>query len=94
MKALTFSKSVTIVNPLGLHARPAGRLVVLMDSFDATLTVKKRDQIAEGDSVLDLMMLRAGQGEEITLKAEGPEAEAALEAVVRLVNDGFGEIME
>lgn len=85
-------RTVKLVNPLGLHARAAGKLVQRAAEFQATVTVAKGVRQAQADSVLDLMMLMAGSGDELTLKAEGPEAQIALEAVVQLIEDGFGEI--
>jgi phosphocarrier protein HPr len=84
-------QSVTITNHLGLHARAAGRLVNLTNQFNAIVTLEKGPHIASTDSVMELMMLTAGSGETVTIKANGPEADIALKAVVNLIQDGFGE---
>jgi phosphotransferase system HPr (HPr) family protein len=84
-------QTVTIINRLGLHARAAGKLVNLMDQFNAKVILEKNHQVAEANSVMELMMLTAGPGDTVTIKAEGPEAEAALNAVMDLIQQGFGE---
>jgi phosphotransferase system HPr (HPr) family protein len=85
------SHSVKIVNSLGLHARAAGKLVNLAAQFDATILVEKGPSVASADSVLDLLMLTAGPGDKVTIKAKGPQARAAFEAVVLLIEQGFEE---
>lgn len=85
------SQTVMIVNSLGLHARAAGKLVNLTDQFNATVTLENDGQVANADSVMELMMLTAGPGDKLIIKAIGPEAASALKAVVNLVQIGFGE---
>lgn len=87
----SFCQTVMIVNQLGLHARAAGKLVNLTDKFKATVTLEKGIKIATADSVMELMMLTASPGDEVIIKATGPDAASALKAVVKLVQDGFGE---
>ncbi|MCE3231530.1 MAG: HPr family phosphocarrier protein [Alphaproteobacteria bacterium] len=84
-------QSVKIVNLLGLHARAAGKLVNLAGQFNAIVTLEKDNQRASTDSVMELMMLTAGPGDTVVIKADGPEAVAAVKAVAELVQDGFGE---
>lgn len=84
-------QSVKIVNRLGLHARAAGKLVNLVDQFNAIVMLEKDNQVASTDSILELMMLTASPGDEVTVKATGPEASMALKAVVDLIQQGFGE---
>lgn len=86
-----YEQTVTIVNPLGLHARASGKLAKLTDTFRATVTVEKDQEVASADSIMELMMLTAGLGDEVMIKAVGPEAKAALDAVVGLIESGFGE---
>jgi phosphocarrier protein HPr len=85
------SQRVKIVNLLGLHARAAGKLMNLAIQFNATVSVEKDTQIACADSVMELMMLTAGPGDTVTIKTAGPDASAALKAIVTLVEEGFGE---
>jgi len=82
---------LTIGNRRGLHARASARFVTLASQFDSQLFVAKDGHEVLGISIMGLMMLGAGQGEQISLRAEGPDAEAALDALSRLVEDGFGE---
>ena len=84
-------QSVKITNRLGLHARAAGKLVNLADQFNAIVTLETNHQIASTDSVMELMMLTAGSGDMVTIKANGLEADRALKAVVNLIQNGFGE---
>lgn len=84
-------QSVKIINRLGLHARAAGKLVNVVDQFNAIVTLEKDNQVASTDSILELMMLTASPGDEVTVKAIGHEASTALKAVVDLIQQGFGE---
>jgi len=84
-------QSVKIVNLLGLHARAAGKLMNLATQFNATVTIEKGAQIACADSVMELMMLTAGTGDTVTIKTTGPDASAALTAIVTLIEQSFGE---
>jgi phosphocarrier protein len=83
---------VIIVNPLGLHARAAAKFVKLAQKFPAEVRVAKDAQEVGGTSILGLMMLAAGPGDEIRITADGVEAEAALTALRELVSGGFGEM--
>ena len=85
-------RQVTIVNPKGLHARAAARFVKTAEVFDARVQVTRDDMTAGGTSILGLMLLAAGIGTGLTLRAEGPDAQAALDALVGLIEGGFGEM--
>jgi phosphocarrier protein len=85
------SRQLGIRNRLGLHARAAALLVQTVARFDAEITVTKDDQTVNGKSILGLMMLAAGQGSSIEVAAQGPDAEAALEAIAELVAAKFNE---
>lgn len=80
-----------IINQRGLHARAAARFAKLAGRFAADIVVKRDGQAAAGDSILELLMLGAGVGEEIMLSATGKECEAALKALAELVSGGFDE---
>ena len=84
-------RRATIVNQRGLHARAAARFVREAERFDAVVEVSNGDTTVTGTSIMGLMMLAAGFGSEIRLAAHGAEAEAALDALARLVADGFDE---
>jgi phosphocarrier protein len=85
------SRSLTIVNRRGLHARASARFVKCAESFDAEVRVTKDGQTVGGTSIMGLMTLAAAPGCKVELEAEGPEAEAALDALEKLVAEGFGE---
>ena len=83
---------VRIVNRQGLHARPISRFVQTAARFDAAVTVTGPDgTVAEGASIFSMMTLAAGHGTELVLQAEGPQAREALDALAKLVAEGFGE---
>jgi len=84
-------KTLTIVNARGLHARASAKFVQCTEQFDADVSVSREGQTVSGTSIMGLMMLAAAPGCKIDLKVEGPEAEAALEALETLVADRFGE---
>ncbi|MGH6815334.1 MAG: HPr family phosphocarrier protein [Hyphomicrobiaceae bacterium] len=82
---------VTIRNIKGLHARASAKFVKCAESFKATVHVTRDGQTVGGTSIMGLMMLAAGPGTKLHIRAEGPEAPEAIEALVALVADGFGE---
>ena len=84
-------RDLTIVNKRGLHARASARFVQTAELFDAEITVTKDATTVGGTSIMGLMMLAAGPGSVIQVAAEGPEANAALEAIAALIADYFGE---
>ncbi|MGR5178232.1 HPr family phosphocarrier protein [Vibrio parahaemolyticus] len=89
---MSLSRTVLIQNRLGLHARAAVKLVELAQSFEATVTIcNYENKEATADSVMGLLMLESAQGENITIKAAGADAEAALTAVCDLVEHRFDE---
>lgn len=84
-------RTVMIENKRGLHARASMAFVTLASSQPVELTVEKDGASASGSSILDLMMLGAARGDSITISAEGDGAEGAVQALVQLVADRFGE---
>jgi len=84
--------TVRVVNPKGLHARPASKVAKLTTSYDAVVFVACNDEIAEADSIMDLLMLGAAPGADLKIAARGSDAAAAVEAVADLVRRGFDEI--
>jgi len=83
--------TVSIVNRLGLHARAAAKLVTLASKFSADIRVRKDQREVSGKSIMGVMMLAAAQGSQITLIAEGDDAQPALDELSALVADRFGE---
>jgi phosphocarrier protein HPr len=84
-------RSVQIVNKNGLHARPAAEIVKLAAKFKSEITIVKDDLDVNGKSIMGVMMLAAEHGSTILLRAEGPDADAALDALTTLVSNKFGE---
>ena len=84
-------REVTIVNSLGMHARPAAQIVRLAATFAASLELECDGQCVNGKSIMGVMMLAAEQGATVIIRSEGPDAEAAAAAVAVLINSGFGE---
>ncbi len=85
------TREVTIVNPLGLHARAAARFVRLASQYTATVRVARGSRELDGKSILGLLLLGAARGSSIVIRAEGPDAEIAVSALAALVAEGFGE---
>lgn len=90
--AMMSTRQVTVVNPQGFHARPAHLFVKLATSFQSQIEIIKGNEVVNGKSILDLLTLGAGNGTTLTLRASGPDAEAAVEALARLIEGGFGEL--
>jgi phosphotransferase system HPr (HPr) family protein len=76
----------TLTNPQGFHMRPSAAFAELASRFQCAVRVSRPGREVNGKSVLDLMLLNAPQGTEITVEADGPDAAAALEALVGLLD--------
>lgn len=84
-------RTYRIVNKLGLHARPAARLVQTANGYQSEITIEREGQTANAKSIMGVLMLAAALGTELRLVAEGDDAEAALDALGAMIQDGFGE---
>jgi phosphocarrier protein HPr len=84
-------KEVTILNKLGLHARPAAMFVRVANKHRADIWVEKDGEQVNGKSIMGLMMLAAGQGTRLTLSAEGLDAEKAMQELELLIEKRFDE---
>jgi phosphocarrier protein HPr len=84
-------REATIVNQDGLHARPAAQIVRLANTFSAEIELCKDGVGVNGKSIMGVMMLAAECGSSITIRADGPDAEQAVDALAALVKSGFGE---
>jgi phosphocarrier protein HPr len=82
---------VSIRNERGLHARAAAKFVRVAERFDAQVSVRKGDMTVSGNSIMGLMMLAAGIGTTLELRARGREAGAALDALTALIDNRFDE---
>jgi len=87
------SRTLTIVNEKGLHARASAKLVELVEEFDASAEVSKDGLSASGDSIMGLLMLAASRGTKIDVETTGVQAEELADAIEALVADRFGEGM-
>lgn len=85
-------REARIVNPLGLHARPAAQLVRLASSFQADIFFAKDGMEVNGKSIMGVMMLAAECGSTIVIRASGEDADRAVQALAELVATGFGEM--
>ncbi len=87
---MSAERLVTVVNELGLHARPAAEFVKLAGRFESEITVAKDGEPVNGKSIMGVMTLAAECGAELTLRAEGTDAEVAVAALEALVANEFG----
>ena len=84
-------KKIRIVNEAGLHARPAAALVKTAGQFKSDFFIHMYGYRVNGKSILGVMTLAAEKGAEMELELDGPDEEEALEAITRLIKNGFGE---
>jgi phosphocarrier protein HPr len=88
----TVTGTLNIVNKRGLHARASSKFAMMVGEYpECTVRVSREDQEVDGESIMDLMMLAAGNGSQIDVSVSGPRAHEALEALAALVADRFGE---
>lgn len=85
------TRTLTICNVKGLHARASARFVETVERFNAMATVRRDGQTVTGDSIMGLLMLSASQGTTIEVTVSGPDAEALMSALDTLIADRFGE---
>ena len=84
-------KKFTVMNRLGLHARPAAMFVQTTNKFKSSVKVRKGDQEVDGKSIMGLMMLAAEEGSSLLILANGPDEGDVLTTLDKLFNDRFGE---
>jgi phosphocarrier protein len=83
--------TTTISNKLGLHARASAKLTKLAGSFPCEVWIAKGERRVNAKSIMGVMMLAAGIGSEVTLDTEGERAQDAMDAMLALIADKFGE---
>ncbi len=83
--------NVRIVNKNGLHARPAAEIVKIAAKYTSDIVVAREDLEVNGKSIMGVMMLAAECGSTLTLRATGPDADQALDALATLIDNKFGE---
>ena len=85
------TKTLSITNEKGLHARASAKFVETVEKFDASANVTKDGVDACGDSIMGLLMLAASRGTTIDVETKGPQAQELAEALEQLINKRFGE---
>jgi phosphocarrier protein HPr len=85
------ARRATIVNRKGLHARASAKLAKLAAEYDAQVFVTHESETADARSIMDLLMLVAHTGCIVEIKGRGPQADEAVNAIARLIDEGFGE---
>ena len=85
------TRTLTICNAKGLHARASARFVETVEGFEASATVRRDGQAVAGDSIMGLLLLAAAMGTTIEVTVDGPDADALMTALDALIADRFGE---
>ena len=83
--------TATISNKLGLHARASAKLTKLAGSFQCEVHMSRNGRRINAKSIMGVMMLAAGLGSEVELETDGPDEQAAMQALLALIHDKFGE---
>jgi len=83
--------SISISNKLGLHARASAKLTKLAGSFESEVFMSRNSRRVNAKSIMGVMMLAAGLGSEVEIETTGPDERAAMDALLALINDRFGE---
>jgi phosphocarrier protein HPr len=84
-------QEITIINKLGLHARAAAKFVSCASSFSSKIRVGQDGSFIDGKSIMSIMMLAAAKGTILSMEVEGPDEQAALTALVLLIENRFDE---
>ena len=85
------TRETEIINKLGLHARASAKLTQLAGSFESDIWMEKGSRRINAKSIMGVMMLAAGKGSKVVIETEGDDEDAALEALLKLIADKFGE---
>lgn len=91
MSSASLHRTVTVLNAEGLHMRPADKLVRAAAAFQSQIELERAGQVADCRSMISLLTLGAMQGCELVLRASGPDADAAIEAISHLFDSQFNE---
>lgn len=84
-------QEIEIINKLGLHARASTKLTQVSAQFTSQIWIERNNRRVNAKSIMGVMMLAASKGSKITLEAEGGDETAAIDALVALINNRFGE---
>lgn len=82
---------IKIINKLGLHARASAKLTQVANQFESDIWIEKNDKKVNAKSIMGVMMLAASQGSDVIITTQGPDEKEALNSIVDLINDYFGE---
>ena len=85
-------RETRIVNRLGLHARAAAQLVRMANEYNSDISLIKSNQQANAKTIMEVLMLGATQGEDLSVEARGDDEEHAVEAIVQLIDARFNEL--
>ena len=85
------TRVLKVINRFGLHSRAAAKLVTVCSRFQSTVTLVVNGRRANGRQLIALIMLSASMGSQVYVEVRGPDEAKALDAVTRLITDGFGE---
>jgi len=88
---LVIQKEVEITNKVGVHVRPASLIVEIANKFKSKIWIEKDGQKVDAKSVTGLLLLSAGKGSRVKVKAEGSDAQESVDALVKIIKDKFGE---
>jgi phosphocarrier protein len=88
---MTISREIQIINKLGMHARAAAKFVKLAAEFSSDIEVEHKNQRVNGKSIMGVMMLAAAKGSNITIYADGDDAEESADKLSTLINNRFDE---
>lgn len=89
---MSAEREIEIKNKLGLHARAAAKLVHVAARFKSDIKIRKGDEEVDGKSILGILLLAAGRGSMILLRADGPDERDALDAIEKLIEAKFDEV--
>jgi len=84
-------ENITIINKLGMHARASAKFVQLSSSYECDINLTRDGQTVNGKSIMGIMMLAASKGSEIKICTEGSDESQAMQSLLELINDRFGE---
>ena len=85
------SREIAIINKLGLHARASAKLTQLAGKFQSEVWMSRNQKRVNAKSIMGVMMLAAGMGTTVTLETDGPDEQAAMDALAELISARFGE---
>jgi len=89
---MKIAETVTLKNELGLHARAAAKIVKVSDKYQSRVVIERDGMQADGSSILDILILACPKGSSLTIRADGADAEHAIDELRELIDNKFGEM--